>query len=90
MCGSGQGMTIAANKVAGVRAVLPSDKLSAFLTREHNDANVICFGAWTTEPAEATKVLKVWLFSAFAGGVHEKRIEKILRIEEDNSTNSEA
>lgn len=77
ICGTGQGMAIAANKIRGVRAALAMDTLPAFLSREHNDANVLCFGGWLIDLARATRVLDVWLAAPFAGGVHLRRVEKI-------------
>jgi ribose 5-phosphate isomerase B len=77
VCGSGIGISIAANKVAGVRAALVSEPVSARLSREHNDANVICFGERLIGRAVAEEALKVFLATPFAGGRHEKRVAQL-------------
>ncbi len=82
VCGTGNGIAIAANKVRGVRAALVHDVTSARLAREHNDANVICFGARLTGPVVATDALDAFILSSFAGGRHIPRLEKITRLEE--------
>lgn len=61
MCGTGIGMAIAANKVEGIRAALCPDPYSARMSREHNDANVLCLGGRTMRPGAATEILRVWL-----------------------------
>jgi ribose 5-phosphate isomerase B len=76
-CGSGLGMAMAANKVAGIRAAPVVDENSARLSREHNDANVLALGERQTPPAEARKFVTTFLDTAFAGGRHERRVEKI-------------
>lgn len=81
-CGTGIGIAIAANKVPGVRAAVVHDVSSARLAREHNDANVICFGARLTGPVVAVDALHEFLATAFAGGRHLARIEKIAALEE--------
>ena len=76
--GSGIGESIAANKVAGVRASVVTSDETARLTREHNDSNVLALGARTTRDVEdAVRWLKIWLATSFAGGRHERRLEKI-------------
>jgi ribose 5-phosphate isomerase B len=81
VCGSGIGVCITANKVSGVRAALASDPVAARLSREHNDANVLCLpGRFMQEPA-AEEVVKIWLETPFAGGRHEQRIAKIADLE---------
>jgi ribose 5-phosphate isomerase B len=77
VCGSGTGMAIAANRHTGVRAVVVRNEGDARLSRQHNNSNVICFGARVTEEAEAANLLTLWLEEAFAGGRHERRVEKI-------------
>ncbi len=81
-CGTGIGIAIAANKVRGVRAAVVHDVSSARLAREHNDANVVCFGARLVGPVVATDALDAFLAAAFENGRHTRRIEKIDRLEE--------
>ena len=80
-CGTGIGIAIAANKVPGVRAAVVHDVSSARLAREHNDANVVCFGARLVGPVVAIDALDEFLASAFAGGRHVARLEKIVALE---------
>lgn len=77
VCGSGIGMAIAANKVAGIRAAAIGDVTSAQLAREHNDLNVLALGARLTPPETALAVLDAFLDTPFAGGRHEQRVAKI-------------
>ena len=81
-CSTGIGMSITANKVNGVRAALVTNDESARLTREHNDANVIAFGAKFTDAAAAETMLDTFLDTAFEGGRHARRVAKIAQIEE--------
>ena len=81
ICGTGIGMSIAANKIAGIRAALVTDVDAARLSREHNDANVIALGGRTTSPAVARAIVGVFLTAAFAGGRHAHRVEQIARLE---------
>ncbi len=80
-CGTGIGISIAANKVAGVRAAVVHDVTSAHLARAHNDANVVCFGARVIGEAVATDALEAFLGAAFAGGRHQRRIDQIAALE---------
>ena len=82
VCGSGIGMAIAANKVAGVRAALVWSEETARLARQHNDANVLALGARTTPEAEIPKIVRAWFSTQFDGGRHCARLEKIKQIEE--------
>ncbi len=75
ICGSGIGMSMAANKVKGVRAALCSEPLSASLSRQHNDANVLCMGARLIGEEMAKEIVKTWLETAFSGG--ERHIRRI-------------
>lgn len=77
ICGSGQGMVMAANRHAGVRAALPHDQASARLARQHNDANVLALGARVTPPEEAERILRAFLETPFEGGRHQRRVDKI-------------
>jgi ribose 5-phosphate isomerase B len=77
VCGSGIGISIAANKVSGVRAALVHDVTSARLARQHNDANVICFGERLIGGEVAVESLEVFLATAFEGGRHARRVDKL-------------
>ena len=81
VCGTGNGIAMAANKVHGVRAAVVHDVSSARLAREHNNANVICFGARLLGTEVATDALETFLRSEFGGGRHVRRIEKITALE---------
>jgi len=76
-CGSGIGMAIAANKVAGIRAAPVVDDTSARLSREHNDANVLALGERLTPPDVARQLVNTFLDTPFAGGRHQRRVDKI-------------
>lgn len=82
VCGSGIGMSIAANKVPGVRAALVWNAETARLARQHNDANVVAIGARTTPPQTVTEIVDAFLNSSFDGGRHAERVEKIARLEQ--------
>lgn len=77
ICGSGIGISIAANRHPEIRAALVHDALGARLARQHNDANVICFGGRTIGSDVAVDCLNVFLETAFEGGRHERRVEKL-------------
>ena len=81
VCGSGVGMAMAANKVAGVRAAAVIDETSARLSREHNDANVLALGERVTAAEQAKRLVDVFLETPFLGGRHQRRIEKIAALE---------
>lgn len=81
VCGSGIGMSIAANKVPGIRAAVVQDVEHARLAREHNDANVLCLGGRFTAEPEACAIVEAWLGATFQGGRHEGRIAKIHALE---------
>jgi len=81
VCTTGQGMSIAANKVPGVRAAVCSDTFSASRTRQHNDANVLCIGAWVVGEGLALEIVKAYLAAEFGGGRHARRLDKIKAIE---------
>jgi ribose 5-phosphate isomerase B len=76
-CGTGIGIAIAANRVKGVRAGVPNDLFATRLMREHNDANVIAFGARQTAAPLAEAMLDLFLVTPFAGGRHERRVKKL-------------
>lgn len=77
VCGSGIGMAMAANRYAGVRAVVIRSTQDAQLSREHNDANVACFGGRITAANDAVPLLDLWLHTDFAGGRHQRRVEQM-------------
>ncbi|NOR67108.1 MAG: ribose 5-phosphate isomerase B [Woeseiaceae bacterium] len=81
-CATGIGMSMAANKVPGVRAALCHDELSAQVSRDHNDANVLCLSADQVGAVLLRKMVEVWLTTEFSGGRHERRVKKIQSIEE--------
>ncbi len=81
VCGSGVGMSIAANKVRGIRAAHCTDPYTARLAREHNDANVLCMGARVSGPGLMEAMLETFLGASFQHGRHEGRVDKILRLE---------
>src|SRR5215212_10117406 len=89
VCGSGTGMAIAANKVQGVRAAVAWSEEVARLARQHNDANVLALGARTTPPDEIPNIVRAWFSTAFDGGRHSGRVEKIREIEESKSATEE-
>src|SRR5215470_3758090 len=86
VCGSGIGMAIAANKVDGIRAANVTSEYEAQMSREHNDANVLTLGARILERDQALEIVDAWLAAAFAGGRHQRRVEKIAAIEEEAHT----
>ena len=84
ICGTGIGMSIAANKVKGIRAAVCSDEFSTEFTRRHNDANVMCIGARVLETEKALKLVDIFLDSPFEGGKHKTRIDMAENIETDD------
>jgi ribose 5-phosphate isomerase B len=82
ICGTGIGMSIAANKVKGIRCALVHDLFSAKATRQHNDSNVLAMGGRIIGPGVATEIVKIWLTTEFEGGRHENRVKKITEIED--------
>lgn len=83
MCGTGIGISIAANKVPGIRAALCSDPYSARMAREHNDAQILAMGARVVGPGLAQEIVRAFFSARFAGGRHERRVQKIQLIEEE-------
>jgi len=81
VCGTGIGMSIAANKVKGIRAALCRSEFEGRMARAHNDANILCLGQRVTGGGLAREILKAFLATAFEGGRHENRVEKITRVE---------
>ncbi|EAG5448178.1 ribose 5-phosphate isomerase B [Listeria monocytogenes] len=84
ICGSGVGISIAANKVNGIRAVVCSEPYSAKLSREHNNTNILAFGSRVVGAELAKMIVQNWLDAGFEGGRHAKRVEMIARIEDEN------
>ncbi|MBD8004454.1 ribose 5-phosphate isomerase B [Bacillus norwichensis] len=83
VCGTGIGMSIAANKVKGIRCALVHDVFSAKATRLHNDSNILAMGERVIGPGLAREIAKTWLETEFEGGRHEKRVQKITDYELD-------
>jgi len=83
VCGSGTGMAIAANKVAGVRAAVAWTPEIARLAREHNNANVLSVGARVTPFEDIQQIVRAWFDAKFEGGRHERRVEEISKIERE-------
>ncbi len=81
VCGTGIGMSIAANKVKGIRAALCYDELAAKYSREHNDANVLCLSGDLTGPEVIRRTVETWLTTDFVDGRHLRRVRKIEAIE---------
>ncbi len=83
-CGSGIGMSITANKVAGVRAALCHDELTAQMAARHNDANVLCLPADLVGDALMQGIVRIWLNTEFEGGRHARRVDKIRAYEQNH------
>ena len=81
VCGTGIGMSMAANKVKGIRAACCSDTFSARLTRMHNNANVLCMGGRVVGPGLALDLVDNFIFTEFEGGRHQRRVDKLSEIE---------
>jgi ribose 5-phosphate isomerase B len=82
VCGTGIGMSIAANKVKGVRAALCYDELNAQISRQHNDSNVLCLSGDLLGSSALRKIVETWLTTDFIGGRHQRRVDKIQSIED--------
>ncbi|MFJ7639585.1 ribose 5-phosphate isomerase B [Peribacillus sp. NPDC097264] len=85
ICGTGIGMSIAANKVKGIRCALVHDVYSAKLTRQHNDSNVLAMGERVIGPGLAREIAQTWLTYEFEGGRHQNRIGKIAEYEDKSN-----
>ncbi|NQV08992.1 ribose 5-phosphate isomerase B [Candidatus Woesearchaeota archaeon] len=77
VCGTGIGMSIAANRIKGIRAALVHNESTAKMSREHNDSNVLCLGGRILDSELAKKIVKTWLETEFTGGRHKRRIDKM-------------
>lgn len=84
ICGTGVGISLAANKIAGIRAAVCSESATARLVKAHNDANIIAFGARIIGIETAKDILDVFMHTEFEGGRHQKRIDKITAIENEH------
>lgn len=83
MCTTGIGISIAANKIKGVRCALLSDLMSARLTRQHNDTNMMAMGAGVVGTKLALEIVDTWLDTAFEGGRHQRRVDKLTALENE-------
>lgn len=83
LCGTGVGMSITANKIAGIRAVVCSEPYTAVMSRSHNNTNVLCMGARIVGPGLATQILEEWLDTVYEGGRHQRRLDMIANLEGD-------
>jgi ribose 5-phosphate isomerase B len=83
VCGTGIGMSITANKVAGIRAALCNDVYCAEHARRHNDANIMAIGGRIVAPETAVEIVKTFLTSEFEGGRHARRVEMIMQVERE-------
>jgi RpiB/LacA/LacB family sugar-phosphate isomerase len=81
VCGTGVGMSMAANKIPGIRAAVVTDAFTAEMARRHNDANVLCMGARTQTPEKMEEFARIFLQTPFDGGRHAGRVEKIRKLE---------
>lgn len=81
ICGTGIGMSIVANKIPGIRAALCHDEFSARAARQHNDANILVFGARVIGPGLAADIVEIFLKTDFQGGRHARRVSKIIELE---------
>ena len=86
MCGTGIGITIAANKFDGIRAAVVSDEFCAHATAEHNNANILGLGGRVVSPELAVKLVDIWLHTPYAGGRHQGRLDKITAIEQSQKS----
>ena len=84
-CGTGIGVSIAANKIHGIRAAVCHDQFTAEMSRRHNDANILCLSAERLPPEEVFEIIRDWLAAEFEGGRHQRRIDKISALESEQS-----
>lgn len=84
ICGTGVGISLAANKVSGVRAACVSEPYSARLSRQHNNSNVLCFGSRVVGSELAKMIVDAWLDASFQGGRHQRRIDELVAEDERN------
>ena len=84
LCGTGIGISIAANKIDGIRAALCTDVFSAIQSRKHNDANVLALGGRVTGVGPAGEIVRAWMRTTFEGGRHARRVEKTMALQDKN------
>ncbi len=84
LCGTGIGISIAANKIDGIRCAHVTDAFSAQMAAEHNNANILAMGGRITSPEDAYEFTKIFLTTPFAGGRHATRVDKIMKLEKRN------
>lgn len=84
VCGTGLGMALVANKYKGIRATPCYDEYAAEMSRKHNDSNCLTLGGRITPLDKALQIVKIWIDTEFEGGRHQRRVDKILKIEEGN------
>lgn len=84
MCGTGIGISIAANKVKGIRAAVVTNTYMAKLTKNHNNANIIALGGRVISPSEAEEIVEAWYTAEYEGGRHQKRLDIISAVENEN------
>jgi len=84
ICGSGIGMSITANKISGIRAALCHDELTARMSRQHNDANILCLPSMQVNDPLIMKIIESWLTTEFEGGRHERRVQKVMEAERNH------
>lgn len=84
MCGTGIGISIAANKVKGIRAAVVTNTYMAKLTKNHNNANIIALGGRVISPLEAEEIVEAWYTAEYEGGRHQKRLDIISAVENEN------
>lgn len=85
VCGTGIGISIAANKIPGIRAALVTDVFMAQMAKEHNNANILALGGRVIDQSRACKIVAAWLDATFEGGRHQARLDKISRLEREFS-----
>lgn len=88
-CGTGIGISLAANKVTGIRCAVCSEPYSALMSREHNDANILALGSRVVGPELAKMIVDVWLSGTFSEGIHTKRLKMISNIEANGTLEDE-
>jgi len=81
VCGTGIGMSMAANKTKGIRAAVCHSEYDAQMTREHNNANILCLGQRTTDTALALTIVDAFISGVFQGGRHQQRVDKVMALE---------
>lgn len=86
MCGTGIGVSIAANKIRGIRAAVCHDRHTIEMSRRHNDANVLCFSAERPPDGDAKSMVSLWLATEFEGGRHQRRVDQIAQLEQSSAS----